>query len=88
MENKWYVDEIYHACFRLPMWLGAQILSFGDRHFLDGVMVDGLAKLPVAVGKVFKPLYGGALQGYAATMAGGIALVVAWLSWVWLRGFN
>jgi hypothetical protein len=52
------------------------------------VMVDGLAKLPVAVGKIFRPLYGGALQGYAATMAGGIALVVAWLSWVWLRGFN
>ncbi len=88
MGNKWYVDEIYHACFRFPMWIGAQILGFADRHFLDGVLVDGLAKLPLAAGKVFRPLYGGALQGYAVTMAGGLALVLAWVTWIWLRGFN
>ena len=88
MENKWYVDEIYHGLFRLPMWIGAQVLNFGDRHFLDGVLVDGIAKLPVALGKVFRPLYSGALQGYAVTMAGGIALVVAWATWVWMKGFN
>ncbi len=86
MENKWYVDEIYHALFRFPMWMGAQILNFGDRHFLDGVLVDGIAKIPLAMGRVFRPLYCGALQGYAVTMAGGIALVLAWVSWVWLRG--
>ncbi len=88
MENRWYVDEIYLACFRLPMWIGAQILNFGDRHFLDGVLVDGLAKFPIAVGKVFRPLYSGALQSYAITMTGGVALVLAWVTWIWLRGFN
>ncbi|MSR68873.1 MAG: NADH-quinone oxidoreductase subunit L [Phycisphaerales bacterium] len=88
MEHKWYVDQIYHALFRLPMWIGAQILNFGDRHFLDGVLVDGIAKIPLALGRVFRPLYSGALQGYAVTMAGGVALVLAWASWVWLRGVH
>ncbi|MSR43745.1 MAG: NADH-quinone oxidoreductase subunit L [Phycisphaerales bacterium] len=88
MENKWYVDEVFHVFFRLPMWVGGQILSFGDRHFLDGVLVDGLAKIPLGLGRLFRPLYGGALQGYAVTMAGGIALVIAWVTWIWVRGFN
>ncbi|MSQ90130.1 MAG: NADH-quinone oxidoreductase subunit L [Phycisphaerales bacterium] len=88
MENKWYVDEIYHACFQLPLWISGQILNFGDRHFLDGVLVDGLAKIPMGLARVFRPLYGGALQGYAVTMAGGITLVLAWVTWIWLRGFN
>ena len=88
MENKWYVDELYHYLFRLPLWFGSQILSFGDKHFLDGVLVDGMAKLPLALGRVFRPLYSGALQGYAVTMAGGVALVLAWVSWVWLRGMH
>ncbi len=88
MEHKWYVDEIYHGAFRLPMWLGAQVLSLGDKHFLDGAIVDGIGKLPILVGKVFRPLYGGVLQGYAVTMAGGVGLVLAWVVWIWLRGFN
>ena len=84
-ENKWFVDEFYHWIFRAPLWIGGKILSFGDRHFLDGVLVDGSAKLPAAVGRVFKPLYAGAVQAYALTMAGGIALVMAWVVWVWMR---
>ncbi len=86
MEHKWYVDEVYHVTFRSTMWIGAQILNFADRHFLDAFVVDGVAKIPLALGRVFRPLYSGALQGYAVTMAGGVALVLAWASWVWLRG--
>jgi len=88
MENKWYVDEIYHGIFRFPLWIGAQVLSLGDKHFLDGALVDGFARLPIALGKVFRPLYAGVLQGYAVTMVGGVGLVLAWVTWVWLRGFN
>ena len=82
-ENKWYVDEVYHAIFRLPLWAGAHILAFGDHHFLDGVLVDGLAKLPAAAGRVFRPLYGGVMQGYSISMLGGIGLILAWFVWVW-----
>ncbi len=88
MERKWFVDEIYHGLFRLPLWIGSQVLHFGDKHFLDGVLVDGIARIPIAAGKLFRPLYGGALQGYAVSMVAGVALVLAWMTWVWLRGFE
>jgi len=88
MERKWFFDEIYHGLFRLPLWLGSQVLHFGDKHFLDGVLVDGIARVPIAAGKLFRPLYGGALQGYAISMVAGVALVLAWMTWVWLRGFE
>ena len=32
MENKWYVDEIYHGLFRLPAWITSHLLHFLDKH--------------------------------------------------------
>jgi hypothetical protein len=49
-------------------------------------VVNGGARVPLEVGRLFQPLYNGALQGYAATMAGGIALIAAWVFWIWLHG--
>jgi hypothetical protein len=46
--------------------------------------VNGLGRIPVAMGRLFQPLYNGALQGYAGTMAGGLVLVLAWVAWKWL----
>jgi NADH-quinone oxidoreductase subunit L len=85
-ERKWLVDEFYHWVLRLPLWIGGQIMSFADRHVLDGALVSGFGKLPLALGRLFRPLYGGPLQGYAVTMAGGVALVLAWVVWMWTRG--
>jgi NADH-quinone oxidoreductase subunit L len=84
MENKWYFDEIYHALFRLPMWITSHLLHFFDRHFIDGLLVNGIGRVPVMVGRLFQPLYNGALQGYATSMAGGLILVLAWVAWRWL----
>ncbi len=84
MENKWYVDEIYHALFRLPAWITSHLLHFLDKHLIDGLLVNGVGRVPVAVGRLFQPLYNGALQGYATTMAGGLVLVLAWVAWKWL----
>ncbi len=84
MENKWYVDEVYHALFRLPMWIASHLLNFFDRHIVDGLMVNGLGRVPVLIGRLFQPLYNGLLQGYATTMAGGLVLVLAWVAWKWL----
>ena len=84
LERKWYVDEVYNALFRLPTWLLARVLYLFDRIIIDGVFVGGVARIPVALGRVFQPLQSGVLQGYAATMAGGVTLIVAWVVWVWL----
>ena len=84
MENKWYVDELYHACIRGPAWIAGHILHFTDKHVVDGLMVNGIGRIPPALGRLFQPLYNGVLQGYATTMAGGAALVVAWVVYRWL----
>jgi len=86
MENKWYVDEIYHWTFRFPAWVLGHVLHFIDKQVIDSFVVNGSARIPVELGRLFQPLYNGALQGYAATMAGGIALIAAWVLWVWLQG--
>jgi NADH-quinone oxidoreductase subunit L len=86
MENKWKVDEIYDWLFRRPAWVLGHVFLFIDKHIIDGLFVNGAARIPVEAGRLFQPLYNGALQGYAATMAGGIALIAAWIFLVWLRG--
>jgi len=86
MENKWYVDELYHTLFRLPMWITSHMLHFLDRHLVDGLLVNGLGRLPVMIGRLFQPLYNGALQGYATTMAGGLILVLVWVAYRWCGG--
>ncbi len=86
LENRWYVDEIYHVLFRLPLWAGSHILHFFDKTVVDGFLVDGTGRVPVAVARLFQPLYNGVLQGYAATMAGGFVLIAGWVFWIWLRG--
>ncbi len=85
LENKWYVDEIYHAVFRFPAWVLGHVFHFIDKQLIDGFIVNGGARIPLEVGRVFQPLYNGALQGYAFTMAGGIALIAAWVLWMWLQ---
>jgi NADH-quinone oxidoreductase subunit L len=84
LERKWYVDEVYNALFRFPTWLLARICYLFDRMVIDGVLVGGIARIPMLLGRVFQPLQTGMLQGYAATMAGGVTLIVAWVVWVWL----
>lgn len=76
MENKWYVDEIYHALIRLPLWIGSHTLNLFDRYIVDMGIVDGVARLPKAFGRAFQPLQNGVLHSYAISMAGGVGLVV------------
>ena len=81
MENKWYVDEIYHGLIRLPLWIGAHLLNLFDKIIVDMLIVDGVARLPRALGRTFQPLQSGVLHDYAKTMAGAAALVILF---VWL----
>jgi NADH-quinone oxidoreductase subunit L len=75
MENKWYVDEIYHALIRAPLWVASHAMFLFDRYIIDAVLVNGTARLPRVFGRAFQPLQNGVLQSYAITMAGGVALL-------------
>jgi NADH-quinone oxidoreductase subunit L len=75
MENKWYVDEVYHALIRFPLWVLGHALYFIDRYLVDLVLVDGVGRFPRWLGRLFQPLQNGVLQSYAVSMAGGVGLV-------------
>jgi NADH-quinone oxidoreductase subunit L len=76
MENKWFIDELYHALIRAPLWLISQALSLFDRYVIDLAIVDGLARTPKWLGRAFQPLTNGVLQSYAVSMAGGVGLAI------------
>ncbi|MCH2137702.1 MAG: NADH-quinone oxidoreductase subunit L [Phycisphaerales bacterium] len=76
MERKWYVDEIYHALIRAPLWVGSHVLHGIDRILVDMVLVDGTAKLPRLLGRWVQPLTNGTVHASATAMAGGVALLV------------
>jgi len=76
MENKWYVDELYDATVRGPLWLLGHALSMLDRWVLDFLIIDGVARLPRGLGRSFQPLQNGVLQSYAVSMAGGAGLII------------
>jgi len=75
MENKWYVDEIYIALIRSPLWILGKVFSMFDRYIIDGVLVNGIVAIPRAAAKWFSPLHNGAVQSYAVSMLGGAILI-------------
>jgi NADH-quinone oxidoreductase subunit L len=75
MENKWYVDEIYIATIRSPLWILGKIFALLDKYLIDGALVNGIAALPRATARWFSPLHNGAVQSYAISMVGGAVLI-------------
>ncbi len=74
-ENKWYVDEFYHAVFRMPLVIVSHL-----SHWFDKLIVDGLVNLfglmPRLLGSLIRPSQSGLLQGYAAGMVGGVVVLL------------
>ena len=89
MENKWYVDEVYIAFIRLPLWILGHALSLFDKVIIDTLLVDGIGSIPRRLGEIFRPLQNGVLHDYARTMAGAAGLVIlfVWLMKSGLLGF-
>ncbi len=85
-ERKWYMDEIYHGLMTLPAWAASHVLHFVDKHFIDGLLVNGVGRIPPLLARIFQPLYNGRLQGYAVTMSLSLGLVLVWALWAWLSG--
>ncbi|MBM4108381.1 MAG: NADH-quinone oxidoreductase subunit L [Phycisphaerae bacterium] len=72
---KWYVDELYDWFLVKPLRGIAYVSSWIDKLLVDG-LVDAAGALPARVGRVLRPSQSGVLHGYAAGMAGGVALVL------------
>lgn len=74
-ERKWYVDELYDFLFRNPLWVLSQVFRYVDMLLVDG-LVNTFGWLPSALGGRLRRGQDGMLQGYAGSMAGGLALFV------------
>ena len=75
LENKWYIDEIYHYCIVMPLWYLGRTL-YGVDHVIDGIVVNFFGYFPQLVGWVLKPTQSGRLRYYAIGMVSGLALVI------------
>jgi len=78
-EHKWYVDEIYNVIFRVPLLVLANLFYLLDKLLIDG-LVELFGALPRWFGRRVQPIQSGSLQGYAAGMAAGVALLL-FLAW-------
>jgi NADH-quinone oxidoreductase subunit L len=74
-ENKWFVDEIYAAILVTPLRVLAHIFYWFDKLVLDGV-VNLFGFLPRVFAWIIRPSQSGVLQGYAVSMAGGLAVLL------------
>lgn len=74
-QNKWYVDELYEAIIRKPLWVLTNIFHLVDQFIVDGI-VDVLGRLPRSIGQALRPSQSGELHGYAVGMAGGIVVLL------------
>ena len=77
--RKYYVDEIYHAVFVLPLkWIG-WVLDLFDRYVVDG-LVQLVAFIANTIGAVHARIQNGQMQTYGFVVLAGLVLLVIGLT--------
>ncbi|MFC3625546.1 NADH-quinone oxidoreductase subunit L [Vogesella amnigena] len=87
LENKYYLDEIYFAVFaKGSRLLGTFFWKVGDMLLIDGLLVNGSARLVGFFSGVVRKLQTGFIYSYAAIMIVGVlVLMTYWLKPLILR---
>jgi len=79
MVRKYLFDEIYQSVFmRGSQRLGAVLWKFGDAGLIDGVMVNGTARLVGWFAAVTRYVQTGYLYTYAFAMIIGLLILLTW----------
>ena len=73
--NRFFIDQIYRAVIVRPLEFVAFLAAAFDRSVIDG-LVDGIARIPLALGAVARQLQSGLLQRYALAGVLGMLLLV------------
>jgi len=82
LERKYFFDEIYIAGLaRGARNLGVALWKGVDSGAIDGVAVNGSARVVGAGSRVLRRLQSGYLYHYAFAMIIGLAVMVGWLVW-------
>jgi NADH-quinone oxidoreductase subunit L len=81
VRDKFYVDEIYDWAFVRPLKVVASAVTNAfDRFLIDGVLVNGSARLVDGVGYLVRRVQNGDVQRYVAVMVLGAGAVVWFIS--------
>jgi len=82
LERKFFFDEIFiGGIARSGRELGTFLWRFIDAGIIDGLVVNGTARLVGASSRVIRRLQTGYLYHYAFVMVVGLAVMVGWLIW-------
>jgi NADH-quinone oxidoreductase subunit L len=78
LANKYHVDEIYDALFVRPIHALSDrgLWRIVDAGLIDGLLVNGPARLLMMVGGVARLLQNGLVRWYAWSIAGGACLIL------------
>ena len=78
--NRCYIDQLYAGLIVRPLEGLALAAALFDRFVIDG-LVNGVARLPAALGGVVRRLQTGLLQRYALAGVMGVLAIVFVLAW-------
>ena len=88
MENKYYMDwineNVFAAAARL---LGRGLWKGGDAALIDGVVINGSAKLVGWTASLVRLFQSGYIYHYALVMIVGIFVLMTWQLWPYLQAF-
>jgi NADH-quinone oxidoreductase subunit L len=73
--HKFYLDELYYALVVWPIASIARLCYWFDRRVIDG-LVDGIGRLPAAIGGTLRSLQIGLVQFYALAMVLGLLVLI------------
>src|SRR5690606_8439056 len=80
LDNKYYMDKINETVFAAgARGLGRGLWSVGDRTLIDGLVVNGSAKVVGWFSRITRTFQTGYIYHYAFTMILGIALYLGYL---------
>jgi NADH-quinone oxidoreductase subunit L len=80
--NKYYLDDLNQKLFANgSLLLGKGLWKGGDASVIDGLLVNGSARLVGWTSSVLRNVQSGYLSWYAFTMIIGLAALLAWAVW-------
>ena len=87
LENNYYFDKLYINYFSAGgIGLGKRFWQWIDVAIIDGVMVNGTAKLVTGISVKTRKIQTGYLYHYVFVMVFGLLLLLGWLYWRVLNG--
>jgi NADH-quinone oxidoreductase subunit L len=81
LDNKYYFDRINEIVFGAgSVRLGRFLSQVGDRALIDGIMVNGTARLVGWASALLRHIQSGYVYHYAFTMIVGVFALLAWFN--------